>query len=776
MNETNSGGHALDVFDYMTKAVALHRRGDLNAARQLYTDILDAHPNHFDVLHCLGVLEIQLGHHEEAHRLLGQALNSNPGSPEARLNFGNALRALKRPDAALESYDLALAIRPDYAEAFNNRGNTLLELGRHAEALASYDKALTVAPGHADAWFNRGVVLQELGRHEEALASYERVLAIQPDYAEAHTNRGNVLQSLKRHAEALTSYDRVLALAPNFAPALNNRGNALRDLGRYEEALASYEKALVVAPDYADAYFNLGLFFQKFKRRQEELASYDKALAVAPGHAGALYMRGITLQTLNRQGEAIRDFEQVLKLDPPGLEFSDTRGNLLYSKMRACDWRHYDEEMERVVAGVRGGKCSIQPFPFLAVSDSVQDQQSCSRIWTGDKFPVSPAPVWKGERYRHDRIRIAYLSSDLRDHPVAYLMAGLFELHDRARFETIAISYGDDKPGEMRSRLQAAFERFIDVREKSDRDVANLLRELEVDIAVDLNGYTTDNRTGIFALRPAPVQVNYLGYPGTQGAGYIDYIFADRHTIPDECKQSYDEKAVYLPDTFQANDRKRRIAERRMTRAEAGLPEHGFVFCCFNNNYKVTPAVFDVWMRLLDKTGGSVLWLIQGDALVETNLRREAQLRGINSARLVFAPRMQYEEHLARYRLADLFLDTLPFNAGATASDALWGGLPVLTCQGEAFAARMAGSLLHAVGLPELITNSLDQYEALAIKLASDPAMLASLKAKLAANHESYPLFNTDRFRRHVEAAYVTMWERSQRGEAPVSFAVEPMQ
>ena len=722
-------------------AVAFHQRGDLVEAQRRYRAILAVEPGQFDVLHCLGALEAQQGHLEEARHLLGRAVKSNPVSAEAHLNLGNVFKALARSDEALASYERALAVKSDYAEVFNNRGNVMHELRRYAEALASYDKAVAVKPDYADAYFNRGVVLQELGRREEALTSYERALAIQPDSAEAYTHRGNVLQDLQRHAEALASYERALAIAPDFAPALNNRGNVLRDLRCYDEALASYQKALTIEPDYADAYFNLGVFFQG----------------------------------LNRHEEAIRDFEQVMKLDPSSSECTDTSGNLLSSKMCLCDWRQYDQEVERVVAGVRAGQCSIPPFPFLAISGSAQDQLSCSRIWSRDKFPVSLFPVWKGERYHHDRIRVAYLSTDFRDHAVAYLMAGLFEQHDRTRFEITAVSFGVDTPGETRTRLKGAFEHFIVIGKESDREIAELLRQREIDIAVDLNGYTLGNRTGIFALRPVPVQVSYLGYPGTLGAGYIDYMLTDRHTIPEGREACYAEKTVCLPETFQANDSKRRIAEHSMTRAEAGLPENGFVFCCFNNNYKITPAVFDVWMRLLDKVEASVLWLIHGHALMETNLRHEAELRGINPTRLIFAPRLQYAEHLARYRLADIFLDTLPFNAGTTASDALWGGLPVLTCMGDAFAARMAGGLLHAIGLPELITHSLQEYQALALQLATDGRMLADIKARLAYNRETCPLFNTDRFRRHIEAAYLKMWERCRRGELPVSFVVEPI-
>jgi protein O-GlcNAc transferase len=377
-------------------------------------------------------------------------------------------------------------------------------------------------------------------------------------------------------------------------------------------------------------------------------------------------------------------------------------------------------------------------------------------------------------RHRFGRAR-ATGTTGFRVHPLSFLTAGLFERHDRARFETIAVSLGPDTPTPIRSRVQAAFERFIDVRPSTDREVARMLVEWEVDIAVDLNGFTANARTGIFGLRPAPVQVSYLGYPATMGAPYIDYIVADDEVIPPEHRPYYTEKIVYLPDTYQVSDCDRRIAERTPTRAELGLPEQGFVFCCFNNNYKITPTMFDGWMRLLAKVEGSVLWLFEGNAAVSRNLRREAAARGIAPERLVFAQRVALDEHLARHRRADLFLDTLPYNAHTTANDALWAGLPVLTCRGTTFAGRVAASLLRAIGLPELITGSLPEYEALALQLATDSALLAGIRDRLARHRDRYPLFDTDRFRRHLEAAYVEMWERYQRAEPPASFAVAPL-
>ena len=547
-----------------------------------------------------------------------------------------------------------------------------------------------------------------------------------------------LLKELRRYAEALASYDLALSARPDYAEALNNRGSVLHELRRYAEALASCDRALRVRPDYTDALYNRGATLQELKRYEEALASYERALAIKADHPHAF-------------------------------------GGAADCVMKLCDWDKRTRFAADLNGHVSGKKSIISPFLFLGYSGDPALQLQCARNYIENKIPLPLPPYWSGQTWHHDKLRVAYLSPDFSSHATAFLTAELFELHDRSRFEIIGVSFGVDDRSEMRRRLVAAFDEFHDVRGNSDKEVAKLLNDRQVDIAVDLAGYTTDSRPGIFAHRPVPIQVNYLGFPATMGADFIDYIIADAIVLPVEQQPYYTEKVVYLPDCYQVNDTKRKIAERTPTRQEMGLPEHAFVFCCFNNNWKITPEIFDVWMRLLHQVEGSVLWLLWDNDGAERNLRKEAQRRGIDLSRLVFAGRLPLAEHLARHRLADLFLDTLPYSAHTTASDALWAGLPVLTCKGEAFAGRVAASLLHAVGIPELITSNREDYQTLALKLARDPALLAEIKAKLVRNRDTCPLFNTERFARHIEAAYTTMWETWQRGEGPKSFSVEPI-
>jgi predicted O-linked N-acetylglucosamine transferase (SPINDLY family) len=753
----------------LQQAVWLHQQGQMPQAEALYRQVLRNDPKHFDALHFLGLLYLQTGQTHAATESIRKALKTNPNHAVAHSNISNAYRMLNRHAEALASCDRALELAPDYAEAHNNRGNALRSLNRHSESLDSYDRALAHSPGYVEALFNRGAVLILLGRHAEALEAYDQLLKPHPGAVEVLNGRGNALHGLARYAEALQSYDRAIQFRPDYAEAWNNRGNTLLASGKYAEAVASYDRALELKPDYADAWSNRGNALVDAGRHDDALASYDKALRLRPRDARMWDSRGNILVSLNRHQEAAASFAQLLEIAP---DFGYAIGRLFHSQLHSADWSNFAENTAKIVNAVDSGKRADAPFSFLSVSQAEPLQLQCASIFVEDKFSASANPLWTGGRYDHDRIRVAYLSADFHNHATAYLMAGLFESHSKARFETTAISFGPDADDDMRKRVHSAFDCFIDVREHGDREVAMLLKEREIDIAVDLKGFTSHGRTGILAHRPAPIQVNYLGYPGTLGAGYIDFIVADRHVIPPAHHAHYAEKVVYLPDSYQVNDARRRIAERVPSRAEAGLPEQGFVFCCFNNSFKITPEVFDIWARLLHAVSGSVLWLLEVSPAASDNLRREAVRRGIPAERLVFASKMKLDQHLARHALADLFLDTLPYNAHTTASDALWAGLPVLTCIGNAFAGRVAASLLHAVGMPELITDNLVEYEAMALRLATTPALLAEVRNKLSRNRTSYPLFDTGRFCRHIEAAYIAMWERHQAGERPAHFSV----
>jgi predicted O-linked N-acetylglucosamine transferase (SPINDLY family) len=541
---------------------------------------------------------------------------------------------------------------------------------------------------------------------------------------------------------------------------------------RFDDALKAFQRALDIKPNFAEAWLGRGRVLLALNQYKDAVAAYDRALESKADFAQAWFGRGMTALCLAQYDQAFLGFHNALTLERDELDYAE--GLRLLAKLYLCDWTELMVETEQSLSRLREGNKAIPPFAFLCLPSTAADQLQSSKQYARE-FIESP-PIQQAGAHSHDRIRIAYLSADFRDHAIGLLTAGLFENHDKSRFEITGISFVQGQDTAIGRRLADAFEHFDEVKGKTDEEIANLIRTREVDIAIDLMGHTQYARVGIFARRPAPIQVHYLGFAATLGTNFIDYILADLTVIPEEHHEFFTDRVFWLPDSYFASDNRRAISLGKSTRKECGLPEDGFIFCSFNNAYKISPKIFHVWMRLLQGTPGSVLWLSQAHPIAMANLRREAERCGVSAQRLIFAPKVaDNAEHLARQRLADLFLDTLPYNAHTTANDALWAGLPVLTCIGETCAGRVAASQLKAVGLPELITTSLEDYEALALKLAREPSFLAAIKAKLARNRDTYPLFDTARFTRHIEAAYTTMWERQQRGERPEAFAVKPI-
>jgi predicted O-linked N-acetylglucosamine transferase (SPINDLY family) len=747
----------------MQHAAAAYNNGEWAKAEHLARLILNAQADYFDALNLLGIMAAQTGRPEEASDLFRRAVAARPTDAAAHNNYGNSLNDLKRFEDALHSYSRALKIKPDFAEAYFNRGNALRELRRFEEALDSFACALKIKPNDVEVYNNRGLVLQELKRFEEALDSFASALKNRPDFADAYNNRGLALQELKRSEEALDSFASALKIRPDFAEAYNNRGLVLQGLKRSEEALDSFASALKIRPDFADAYNNRGNTLLELKRLEEALDSFASALKIRPDFAEVYNNRGLALQQLKRFEEALDSYAHALMVRP---DCDWSYGNWLHMKMLLCDWSNFDSQIADLAAKIQQAKKTTPPFPVLALIDCLSLHRQAAETWVSEKCPPSRLLPAIAKRARHERIRVGYFSADYRNHPVSFLIAEMLERHDRSRFEVIGVSFGPDTQDEMRRRTERAFDRFIDVHGKSDLDIVQLARGMELDIAVDLGGFTEGSRPNLFALRVAPLQVSYLGYLATLGAAHMDYLIANTTIIPPEHRRHYAEKIIYLR-TYQANDSKRVISDKRFSREELGLPRTGFVFCCFNASYKIVPEIFDCWMRILKQVEDSVLFLLADNVIAQRNLIKEAVKRGVAADRLVFGQRLPVPEYLARYRTAELYLDTLPYNAGTTASDALWAGLPVLTRMGESFAARVAASLLNDIGLPELVTSTQEQYEATAIELASNPGRLAEIKDKLHRNRLEMPLFDTEGFTTHLENAYTQIYERYQADLSP---------
>ncbi|MEI6183296.1 MAG: tetratricopeptide repeat protein [Polynucleobacter sp.] len=728
-----------------------------------YGNALSLKPDYAEASLNKGATLKELKRYEEAIAFAEQALSINPNLAEAWSNKGIALKALKRYDDAIAQYDKALSLKPDYHEAWSNKGSALHELKRYDEAIVHFDKALSLKPDYHEAWSNKGSALHELKRYDEAIVHFDKALSLKPDYHEAWSNKGVTLHELKRYDEAIAHYDKVVSLKSDYHKAWSNKGVTLHELKRYDEAIAHYDKAISLKPDYAEGWSNKGSALYELKRYDEAIAHFDKAISLKSDYAEGWSNKGSALYELKRYDEAIVHFDKAIRLKP---NIDWVYGNWIYGKMQICSWSGLAEDLKNISQKVMTEEKAVNPFMLLAMNDDAFLHKKCSELYVQDKYPLNLTLGLIPKYAKKEKIRIGYFSADFRHHAVSFLTAELYELHDKNKFEIIAFSFGVDDKSPMRLRLSQAFNQFIDVSDMSDLEIAELSRNLQIDIAVDLGGYTSDSRPGLLAYRAAPIQVSYLGYLGTMGAEFVNYILADKTIIPDGSEPYYSEKIVSLP-SYQVNDRERTISEKQFTREELGLPETGFIFCCFNNSYKILPITFDSWMRILKAVEGSVLFLYAENKLVEENLKKEAEARGINRARLVFGKNLPADEYLARYRVCDLFLDTAPYNAGTTASDALWVGLPVLTLIGQSFASRMAASLLNAIGLPELITNTQEEYEALAIELAMNPQKLTDIKLKLARNRLTTPLFDTPLFTKNLEAAYIKMYERYQADLSP---------
>jgi len=575
---------------------------------------------------------------------------------------------------------------------------------------------------------------------------------------------GSRLLEEKRYDEAENKLRESLSLIPDRISILTNLSAALVKQGKLHEAKQLIEKIISIDVNTEEAWLNYGLIFVEESNQAEAIKCFDKALNINPDYAEAWLNKGASLLKVDRIEETLVCYERAKSINP-GYDY--LFGKLLHTRMQICDWDNLDASFSELTARVLRGEKAATPFSVLGFTSSPALQIKAAEIWFQYQYPMKCAADSIAKYTRKNRIRIGYYSADYRNHAMAYLMAQLYESHDRDKFELIAFSFGPDNNDEMRQRLTASFDKFIDVRLKSDKDIAQMSRDMEIDIAIDQMGFTIHSRPGIFSERAAPLQVSYLGYPGTMGADYIDYLIADTILIPQRNQQYYSEKIIYMPNSYQVNDSNRRISDKVFTREELGLPASGFVFCCFNNNYKITDATFDGFVRIMKQVPGSVLWLLEGNSIAAENLKQEAMKRGISTERLVFAKRMPLDEHLARHRLADIFIDTLPYNAHTTASDALWSGLPVITCKGEAFASRVAASLLNAIGLPELVTSTQQEFEALAVDLAINPVRLEKIKQQLEGNRLTKPLFDTHLFTRNLEAMYTTIYERYQSDLPP---------
>ena len=771
-------------------------QGDGAAAETLFRQSIAGGADSGLVHMRLGMALGAQGRFPEAENAMRAAAERAPDDPDVQINLGNVFAAQGRPVEALASFRRGLALRPDSIDAHYNIGTLLKGLGRHEEAVTAYNSALALDPNNPDTLNNLGTVHEQLGRVEEAVECYRKALARDPRHVHARSNLGNALRLQGKLDEAGANCEMALAVSPDFVDAVINLGIVRAEQGRLRDAQALYERALAIDPrNAADAHRNLGTLFRSEGRFKEAIASYRRAIEAAPGQAAihidlgnalrdsndfasavvayrraididpqsatANYNLGETLKVLGRLDQAIKAYEHALAIHP---DDSQVLNGLIHVRQHMCDWNGLDalwERLRRAVAGKPGSE--VSPFSILSMPTTPREQLDCAVAWSRRHLePIAAARAalgfdFSGRRSR-DRLRIGYLAWGLHDHATGYWAPQLFELHDRSRWQVTAYAYGPDDGSEIRARIRGAAERFVDLSREADDSAARRIYDDGVDILVDLTGYTFGTRSQILALRPAPIQVNWF-YPGTMGAACVDYFIADPFVVPPELEPFFTESIARLPDCYMITDRKRPVSEVVPTRAECGIPDDAFVFCYFNQTYKILPEAFASWMRILRAVPGSVLWFLESNPWVTANLRKEAEKHGVAAQRIIVAPRKPIGEHLVRYRIADLALDSFPYTSHTTAADALWVGCPLVTRTGNTFASRVAGSALITGGLPELVTDSFEACERLAVELATTPGRLREIRRRLEETRATSRLFDTPRFVRNLERAYQGMFD-----------------
>jgi protein O-GlcNAc transferase len=756
------------IQEHFKELIHLYNLQNFELVLSKINKIIGLFPNAYELFNLQGVCNAALQRHSSAIDNYKQAIKIKPNYAEVYYNMGISQQNQSDLAVAINSYKQAIKIKPDYVDAYYNMGTAFRVQGDLAASINSYKQAIQIKPDYADAYYNMGISLKDQGDLAAAIDSYKQVLKINPDYADAYLNMGTAFRVQGDLAASINSYKQAIQIKPDYADAYYNMGISLKDQGDLAAAIDSYKHVLKINPDYADAYLNMGNSLRDQGDLAAAIDSYKQSLKIEPSNADAYLSMGNSLRDQGDLAAAIDSYKQSLKIKP---DYHVARAAKLYQQAHICDWIGIKDD-ENLIPALGISTQKISPFELLALEDSPNRHRLRSEIYAKNDFPQKPLSLEARPVQKPKRLRVGYFSADFHNHATMYLMAKVFETHNSEAFEIYAYSFGHQSNDEMRQRLVKAVDVFKDVNELADQDVAKLVRQDQIDIAVDLKGYTKSSRTGIFAYRSAPIQINYLGYPGTMGADYIDYIIVDKIVVPVEYQDGYSESIIQLPNSYQVNDNTRVISDLPITKSQLGLPESGIVFCCFNNSYKISQEEFNIWMRVLGKVQGSVLWLLKVNKLAEENLRKEAEKRGISGDRLVFAEKIPQREHLARQKLADLFLDTFNYNAHTTASDALWASLPVVTKLGKGFAARVAGSLLNAIGLSELITETIEEYEALILELATNPRRLAALKEKLATNRLSAPLFDTELFTKHLEDAYEQAYQQYFEKKEPKAIYV----
>lgn len=785
--------------------VAYEHKQNLSRALSTYKSAIKIKPDFIEALINTANILLRNEEYKEAIHYFSHILKLNPNIPNVLNNYGIALAASGQLEKALNHYEKAISLNSTFENAFINKinaltklgrfndaindckkildfnkssisahicmGNNYKELGKLEDALLTYQTALKIDPNCAEAFYNSGLLYHEIFKFDEAISAFENAIKIKSKYVDAIYALGVLLQDLKRNDEAAVHYQQVILLNPQHIDALNNLGVISHAKGDLKDAIKQYLLITNINESHDDAFNNLGVAYQQLGRIDASINAHEKAIALNPDNADAYNNLGIVLHDKGLLINAIDAYKKAVKLDP---DFQNAHASYLHLKQHICDFSAASE-IEANFERLGSGEKTVPPFSTLSWADDAHQQLLKSSIWGSHKYNNFVKHDFNSKRNHDQKLRVGYFGSDFHDHATMYLMNGLLREHDHTEFDIFIYSYGHQKQGVWRDSAKQSIKNFFDVANNSDSEIVDLARSHNLDIAIDLKGYTQHTRSGLFQYRLAPIQMNYLGYPGSMGVDFIDYIIADPIVIPEDQFEHYKEKIIFLPHTYQPNDNQREISDLNTTREDFGLSKDSFVFCCFNNNYKISIHEFSLWMNILREVDHGVLWLLKSNIDAELNLKKEALKFGIDSDRIIFAEKMSHADHIARHQHADLFLDTFNYNAHTTASDALWGGLPIVTKIGDQFAARVCASLLNAVGLPELITNSVEEYESLILSLARDDEKLLAIREKLKKNLSSEALFDTKRYTKNFENGLKAAFTKYLQNEAPSNIRIDDL-
>ena len=762
----------LKLKEKATFLINLYNQRKFNEVANLAVKLITEYPQSVTLWNLLGAASKSLGKVDDSIKSFKKVIELNPKYADGYNNLGVALQEKGILDESIKHFNKALSLRPNYAQAHNNAGIVYKKKGKLDLATKHIKKAIYLNPNYFEAYNNLATIIQDQGEVNQAIKYFNKALLLNPSYSEGHYNLGLAFSKINEFDSAIHSYKKAILLKPNYPEAFNGLAIANSQQGKTDEAIKLFNKAILLEPNYSEAYFNIGIIFKKINKLDEALDSYHKALKIKPDYVESFYNIAIIFQEQGKLNDAINYYERALLKRP---DYDKAQAQRLYQQAQICDWKtnKHDKELFSTLGTFKN---HIPPFTMLFFEDDARNHLLRSKLYAKNKYLQKQIPFKKIQKIsKQERIRIGYFSADFQNHATMYLASKIFENYNKEKFEVYVYSFGKTlQHDEVREKLKNSIDIFRDVIDLSDKDIAMLARADQIDIAIDLKGYTKNSRTGIFAYRAAPIQINFLGYPGTMGAKFFDYIIADSTIIPETNRRFYSEEIIYMPHTYQPTSYSSVTSNKIFTKSEMNLPDHSFVFCCFNNSYKISPNEFSIWMRILHKVENSVLWLIGSNEWAKQNLGKEAENHGIESKRLIFANQLPHSDHLARLKVADLFLDTFNVNAHTTTSDALWSGIPVITKLGNGFASRVAASILKAVGLSELVVQNEKEYESLILNIANSPNKLQKIKETLYFNKLSKPLFNSSMYISHLEDAYKKVFENYLKDRKAKTIYIKP--